>query len=127
MVDPGCTLRWPRVLLVLLCISCVEKRVVEGFPEEFSGIGIELTMDDGLPAVGRVLPNSPAADADMRPGDRFLSVNGKSCRELQFGAIVVALRGAAGTAVELEIGRSDAVFNLVLHRKRMVRQEIMYR
>ena len=75
---------------------------------EYVGIGIEVRVVDGVVTLSDVYPQSPAADALLRPGDRITTIDGASTRSLNFAAVVEKLRGEAGTPVGLEIERSGA-------------------
>jgi len=55
--------------------------------------------------VTRVLPNSPAAQADIQEGDQLLRIDGKSTRTLSQQDIEQMLRGMIGSSVRLTVGR----------------------
>jgi len=64
------------------------------------------------PVVGRVEPNSVAARAGVRAGDRIVSVNGKPIREMtQYG---VAANAAKNKPVTLEVLRGGAKVSVVV-------------
>ena len=55
--------------------------------------------------VGTVTPGSPAATAQLRPGDRFSALNGQPLA--QWSDVVEGLRAGAGTSVKLRVTRSN--------------------
>lgn len=70
---------------------------------EFVGIGIvmEAEVGQGM-ALRNVLPNSPAAEAGLRPGDHIVSINGRDCRFMTTEEAAGLLSGLAGSQVQLE-------------------------
>ncbi|CAM5775775.1 peptidase S41 [Labrys miyagiensis] len=77
---------------------------------KFAGIGVELMLDHGELAIKRILPDSPAAKADLQPGDIVLSLDGTPVQGLSLDAALGKMQGAAGTSVTLSIrrhGRAD--------------------
>jgi len=72
---------------------------------KFGGIGVEVDLRDELVTVIAPIEGSPAARAGIRPGDRILKVDGQALRGARVDKIVNLLRGEAGTAVKLTIGR----------------------
>jgi carboxyl-terminal processing protease len=71
---------------------------------EFVGIGIvmEAELGQGM-ALRNVLPESPAAEAGLRPGDHLIKINGKDCRFMTTEEAAGLLSGLAGSRVELEV------------------------
>jgi carboxyl-terminal processing protease len=70
----------------------------------YSGIGVEVTIEDELLTVIAPLDGSPAARAGIRPGDRILSIDGEPVRAALEDAIA-SIRGDPGTIVKLGVGR----------------------
>lgn len=75
--------------------------------EGFDGIGITIQTKDGVTRVIEVLEGTPAAGGGLAPGDRITHVDGEPLAGLDTVAVVERLRGPAGSAVVLDLLRSD--------------------
>lgn len=110
-------------LVVMLCATvaaCREKQQVEGLPDEFSGVGIEITEEaHGKFRVVAVIPNSPAAEAGLVAGDTIVTVDGRPTAEMSFGEVVVRVRGATQSQVILTIERQSEIQTVVVSRRRI--------
>ncbi len=78
--------------------------------EELSGsyVGIGVRIDaaeDGRPLIVGVFRGSPAEAADLRPGDIFVAVDGQPTVDRDLDEIASAIRGEAGTSVQVTIQR----------------------
>lgn len=71
----------------------------------YSGIGVEVTIADGLLTVIAPLDGSPAARAGIRAGDTILSIDGRALRPGPLDDAIAEIRGKPGTVVKLGIGR----------------------
>jgi carboxyl-terminal processing protease len=74
----------------------------------YSGIGVEVTLDAGAIVVISPLDNSPAARAGIRTGDRIIAVDGKPVDGSALPESVARIRGEPGTVVNLDVGRQSA-------------------
>ncbi|MBF7728542.1 S41 family peptidase [Pseudomonas sp. N040] len=84
---------------------------------EFSGIGIEVGMEDGMFRVVAPIDDTPAAKAGIQPGDLIVKIDGKPTGNLSMMEVVDLLRGKVGTTVELTLVRNDdEPFDLELTR-----------
>jgi carboxyl-terminal processing protease len=92
----------------------------------YEGVGLEPTIEGGLLTVIAPLADSPAEHAGIRCGDRVLSIDGASTRDMPLTEAVRRLRGKAGTAVALEIMREgfSAPQQLTLVRDRVRAQSV---
>lgn len=81
-------------------------RMLEDNQGEFGGIGAQLEKTKGKVIIKRVLENTPAQRARLKPGDVILKVNGKPVSGLSIFQTVDRIRGPRGTRVVLEIQRS---------------------
>jgi len=79
-----------------------------------SGIGIEIQVISGQCVVMAVQPDSPAATAGLRTGDRIAAVDGASLDGLTVDAAAERLLGKEGTAVTLALRRDGEAAPVVL-------------
>lgn len=70
------------------------------------GIGVEVSLQDGLPVVIAPIAGGPAEAAGILPGDRIMKVDGTKTEDVPFGKLVERITGERGTEVELGIERS---------------------
>lgn len=89
----------------------MEQDAAEHFSESiegsFSGIGAEVSMEDGQVIVVSPIKDSPAERAGLMPKDIILSVNGERLDGLQLSEAVAKVRGPKGSKAELEIRRGQ--------------------
>ncbi|MCR9143792.1 MAG: S41 family peptidase [bacterium] len=71
------------------------------------GIGVEVSLQDGLPVVIAPIAGGPAEAAGILPGDRIMTVDGKKTEDVPFGKLVERITGERGTVVELGIARDS--------------------
>lgn len=72
---------------------------------EFGGLGIEVTMENGVVKVVTPLVDSPAYKAGIKAGDYIVKLGQKSLQGLELREAVNLMRGKAGTPIELTIFR----------------------
>ena len=62
----------------------------------FNGLGIEVSMKNGLPTVIAAMEDTPAAKAGILSGDQILRINGISTERMDLQDAINVLRGPAG-------------------------------
>lgn len=77
----------------------------EGTSGEFSGLGIEIGMEDGYVTVIAPIDGSPAAEAGLQSGDVILKLDDESAQGKSLNEAVDIMRGPKGTSIKLTIGR----------------------
>jgi carboxyl-terminal processing protease len=84
---------------------------------EFGGLGIEVTMDNGLVKVVSPIDDTPAAQAGLQPGDYISHLDGKPVMGLSLAEAVEKMRGPVNTTVKLTIRRgTQEPFEVALTR-----------
>jgi carboxyl-terminal processing protease len=73
----------------------------------FGGLGIEITMEDGVVKVVSPIDDTPAANAGMKSGDLIIGINGESIRGLSINEAVSQLRGPIGSKVVITVVREQ--------------------
>jgi len=71
----------------------------------YSGIGIEVSYEDGLIVVVAPFEGSPAERAGLRTGDIIVAIDGHAVRTVGLGASVGRMRGEPGTVVRVTVER----------------------
>ncbi|MEW6264392.1 MAG: S41 family peptidase [Thermodesulfobacteriota bacterium] len=69
----------------------------------FSGVGIEITIKDGLPVVVSPIEGSPAHKAGLQVGDQILKIDGASTKDMTLLDVVRRIRGPQGSTVVLTV------------------------
>ena len=72
---------------------------------EFGGLGIEVTMENGLVKVIAPIDDTPASRAGMRPNDLIAELDGKPIMGLTLSEAVELMRGKKGTPITLTVLR----------------------
>lgn len=73
---------------------------------EFSGIGIHITLRQGILTVIAPIPGGPSARLGIQPWDRIIEIEGKSTEGITLQEAVRKLTGPPGTKVQIKIYRS---------------------
>ncbi len=83
----------------------VYERVKSDTEGEFGGVGIRVDVRDGWLTVVTPIPNTPAWEARMLPGDKIIKIEGESTRDMIIDDAIKKLRGKPGTQVKITTAR----------------------
>lgn len=72
---------------------------------EFGGLGIEITIKDGLLVVVAPMEDSPASKAGILPGDAIVKIEGKYTKDFTLVDAVKKLRGPKGSPITISVLR----------------------
>jgi carboxyl-terminal processing protease len=86
---------------------------------EFGGLGIEVTMEDGLVKVVTPMDDTPASKAGIMSGDFISQIDGDAVQGLTLEQAVNKMKGAVNTQTKLTILRkgADAPINVSITRE----------
>ena len=70
---------------------------------EYGGLGIEITMKDGLILIGYANPDAPAARAGIKAGDKITHIEGNSIKDKSLNKAVEKMRGLAGDPITITV------------------------
>jgi carboxyl-terminal processing protease len=73
---------------------------------EFGGLGIEVTMENGLVKVVSPIDDTPAYKAGMQPGDLIVGIDGEPVFGLTLGEAVELMRGPVNSEIVITVQRS---------------------
>ena len=85
---------------------------------EFGGLGIEVTMENGLVKVVSPIDETPAAKAGVKPGDFISEIDGVAVMGLTLQEAVDKMRGVVGTNVKITLLREGLKEPLTVNIKR---------
>ena len=97
----------------------------------YSGVGLEISIDDGRLVVVAPIDDSPASKAGVEAGDVILAIDGQLIEDDGVDEAVDRLRGRAGTGVAIRVARTgfDDPIEFRLTRRRIqvasVRHEML--
>ncbi|MBE7196920.1 MAG: S41 family peptidase [Parafilimonas terrae] len=75
---------------------------------EFGGLGIEVTMEDGLVKVVTPIDDTPASKAGLLANDVITKIDDEQVQGLSLNQAVDKMRGPVNTAVKLTLSRKEA-------------------
>lgn len=97
------------------------EKIIESTKGTFQGIGVTVMANtsDNTILVVSVIDNSPAFEAQLRPGDKIIKVNGEEVYGDKLDAAVSVMRGKEGTSVNITIYResTDETFDVDIVRR----------
>lgn len=95
---------------------------------EFGGLGIEVTMENGLIKVVSPIDDTPAAKAGIQAGDLIFALDGQPVQGLSLQEAVEKMRGKVGTPIKISIRRAGKdPFDVSLTREIIKVKSVRYR
>ncbi|MEN6369586.1 MAG: S41 family peptidase [Thermotogota bacterium] len=79
----------------------------ESLEGEFSGVGIEISIEEGVLTVITPLVGTPAEAAGIKAGDQVLAIDGKATEKITLSGASTRIRGEIGTTVTLTVRHED--------------------
>jgi carboxyl-terminal processing protease len=84
---------------------------------EFGGLGIEVSMEDGVVKVVSPIDDTPASHAGLKPGDLITQIDGSPVQGMTLPQAVEKMRGPVNSDITLTISRKGrAPFDVKLTR-----------
>ncbi len=95
---------------------------------EFGGLGIEVTMENGVVKVVTPIDETPASRAGLRPNDYITHIDGKPILGMTLSDAVDKMRGPVNTAITLTVVRkgADEPFDVKLTRDIITIKSVKY-
>ena len=92
---------------------------------KFGGLGIEVTMENGVVKVVSPIDDTPAFRAGLKPGDYIISLDGTTVVGMSLNEAVDKMRGKVGTKIKLTIRRgTQKPFDVTLKREEIKIQSV---
>ncbi len=85
---------------------------------QFSGLGLEVAMEEGLLRVITPIDDGPAQKAGIKPGDWILRINNTPIQGLSLREAVKKMRGEKGSSIQLMLVRQGVHKPLLVNLKR---------
>lgn len=83
------------------------KTLEEETSGSFTGVGIEISIRDGILTAVAPIEGTPADKQGIKSGDQILRINGVTTKNMTLMEAVKKLRGAVGTKVTISVSRPD--------------------
>jgi carboxyl-terminal processing protease len=84
---------------------------------QFGGLGLEVTMDNGLVKVVSPIDDTPAAQAGLKPNDLIIAIDGQQVQGMTLADAVNKMRGPVNSEIKLTIKRDGRdPFDVTLKR-----------
>ena len=116
-LDPYTVIVWPRQ------VQDFEQMMTS----EFTGIGIEISKEQGMLTVSSLLLDTPAFDSNLDAGDIIEQVDGVETKGMSLFCAAKKIKGPAGSKVNLKVRRlsedkktEDNIFDITITRDRII-------
>ena len=95
---------------------------------EFGGLGIEVTMENGVIKVVSPIDDTPASKAGILPGDLIFALDGQPVQGLTLQEAVEKMRGKVGAPIKISIRRAGKdPFDVSLTRETIKVKPVRFR
>jgi carboxyl-terminal processing protease len=95
----------------------------------FGGLGIEITVKNGILTVVSPIEDTPAFRVGIKPGDQILKIEGEFTKDMSLVEAVKKMRGPKGTKITLTLRREGVpeLFDVVVTRELIQIQSVKSR
>ncbi|MCD7944887.1 MAG: S41 family peptidase [Clostridia bacterium] len=102
--------------------------MIADYNAELDGIGVHVVYSAEYSAIEivNVMPDSPALEAGLEPGDIIYAVEGELVSELGYYPAIYAVKGEKGTYVNLTILRDGEYLEFDVMRDEVTEQTVVY-
>ncbi len=101
------------------------KYMSEQFKGKFGGLGIEVTMENGVVKVVSPIADTPASRAGLKPGDYITNIDDEAVMGMTLNDAVDKMRGKVGSKVKLTIRRiNEKPLEVTLKREEIKIQSV---
>ncbi|OVE82055.1 hypothetical protein BVY03_02045 [bacterium K02(2017)] len=83
----------------------------------FGGVGIEVSVKNGVLTIISPIRDTPAWEAGLKANDRILRINGQSTKSMTLGQAVLKMRGSIGKKLSMTIWRQGKTRKVTLTRR----------
>src|SRR5260370_32785380 len=95
---------------------------------EFGGLGIEVTMENGVIKVVSPIDDTPASKAGLQSGDLIFALDGEPVQGLTLQEAVEKMRGKVGSSIKISVRRAGKdAFDVALTREMIKVKSVRYR
>ena len=95
---------------------------------EFGGLGIEVTMDNGVIKVVSPIDDTPASKAGIQSGDLIFALDGEPVQGLTLQEAVEKMRGKPGQPIKISVRRAGKdPFDVTLNREVIKVKSVRFR
>ncbi len=108
-------------------LAACQGPTLTAFPEQYGGVGVELTLEAAGARVVRVAPGGAADKAGLSTDDVLLAVGPTETRGKELAEVVAALRGAPGSNVDVLVRTRAGERTLTLTRQQIAQGASGYR
>lgn len=92
------------------------KELQEDASGSFSGVGLEVTVRDGMLTVVAPIAGTPADQQGIKAGDEIVKINGESVKDMSLNEATGLMRGKTGEKVTLTVSRDGQHVDFTLIR-----------
>ncbi len=89
-------------------LDAKEYAAAQAASADYAGIGLELTMENGVPKIITPIEDGPAARAGIAPGDYIVAIDGTSTLQMPLDDVIRMMQGPLSSNVTLTIRRLAA-------------------
>ena len=95
---------------------------------KFGGLGIEITLENGILTVISPIEDTPAWEAGIKPGDKIVEIDGDSTKGLSLVEAAQKMKGKKGSIVRLGVIRegNDVIKVIAVKRGEVKVQSVKY-
>jgi carboxyl-terminal processing protease len=95
---------------------------------DYDGLGLDVTMEDGLVKIVSPIDDTPAAKAGLKPGDFIAAIDGTPVQGMSLDDAVTRMRGPDGSKITLTMLRvgTKKPFDVALARAHVEMQSVKF-
>lgn len=102
-------------------VHCKKSKIIEPFPDNYVGVGLEIEIKDQFPRIVRAIPGGAAQKKGLAAGEYIVEIESEGTRGMPLAVVVDRLRGKDGTTITVGTRKqlSDPTTYVIIERVSM--------